>query len=360
MEVCANTHAQLEARRDDAMARKSNGPRVLIVGPMDAGKSTLSKILAGYAVRIGRSPILVDLDVGQGAISVPGTIACVPLDSGSLKVDEESVRGNPLTYFYGHTSLAENVEYYNYLVKKLGESIDNRCRIDTLARTSGCIINTCGWVEGAGLESLKVCANNLRVDVVLVLGEDRLYVELKNSMPSTVTVVKLPRSGGVVTRSRDFRRITRNARIREYFYGPPLPKPSADDPAAEDGAMASVLAPCLLEVSLDAVKIYRAVDAAAAAAAAAALPMGFGDKDDDDEDDFHIAAVEVEPSDQLLYSILGVVHAEDEGDVLLRNCAGFIHVTAVNLEKRVMSVLAPCPGALPSGTLLLGTIKWMD
>lgn len=46
----------------------------MVVGPGDVGKSTLTKILLNYAVRMGRRPIFVDLDVGQGHISVPGTI----------------------------------------------------------------------------------------------------------------------------------------------------------------------------------------------------------------------------------------------------------------------------------------------
>ena len=37
----------------------------MMVGPTDVGKSTVSKILLNYAVRLGRKPIYVDLDVGQ-------------------------------------------------------------------------------------------------------------------------------------------------------------------------------------------------------------------------------------------------------------------------------------------------------
>ncbi len=37
----------------------------MVVGPTDVGKSTLCKILLNYAVKMGRQPCLVDLDVGQ-------------------------------------------------------------------------------------------------------------------------------------------------------------------------------------------------------------------------------------------------------------------------------------------------------
>jgi hypothetical protein len=38
---------------------------VQLVGPTDAGKSTLAKILLNYAVRMGVAPLLVDLDIGR-------------------------------------------------------------------------------------------------------------------------------------------------------------------------------------------------------------------------------------------------------------------------------------------------------
>lgn len=69
-----NAHAALEQLRKKAETDNSRGPVTMIVGPMDVGKSTLCRLLLNYAVRMGRRPIFVDLDVGQGQISVPGTI----------------------------------------------------------------------------------------------------------------------------------------------------------------------------------------------------------------------------------------------------------------------------------------------
>ena len=39
--------------------------RIMLVGPTDVGKTTVCRILCNYAVRQGRAPIFVDLDVGQ-------------------------------------------------------------------------------------------------------------------------------------------------------------------------------------------------------------------------------------------------------------------------------------------------------
>ena len=53
-----NTHAQLEAMRDEALMNNINkanangkmmdGPRVLVVGPADCGKTSLVKVLTSY------------------------------------------------------------------------------------------------------------------------------------------------------------------------------------------------------------------------------------------------------------------------------------------------------------------------
>lgn len=56
----------------------------MIVGPTDSGKSSLSRILLSYAVRVGRTPLALDLDVGQGEVSVPGTIAATALTEKCL------------------------------------------------------------------------------------------------------------------------------------------------------------------------------------------------------------------------------------------------------------------------------------
>lgn len=38
---------------------------MMVVGPTDVGKSTLTRLLCNYAARLGRAPLFVDLDVGQ-------------------------------------------------------------------------------------------------------------------------------------------------------------------------------------------------------------------------------------------------------------------------------------------------------
>ena len=66
MVMYLNCHAALEQMRKNAESEEKNGPISMVVGPCDVGKSTVCRILLNYAVRMGRRPIYVDLDVGQG------------------------------------------------------------------------------------------------------------------------------------------------------------------------------------------------------------------------------------------------------------------------------------------------------
>ncbi|XP_020272637.1 protein CLP1 homolog [Asparagus officinalis] len=92
-----NVHAILDVRRSRAKAAASSdvgnsqGPRVIVVGPTDSGKSSLCRMLLSWASKQGWKPTFVDLDIGQGSITIPGFIAATPIEM-------------PLVYFYGHTT----------------------------------------------------------------------------------------------------------------------------------------------------------------------------------------------------------------------------------------------------------------
>ena len=85
--VYVNVHAQLEARRDVALANQDYGPRVLFVGDVDHGKSSTSRMITAYAARVDRTPIYIDLDVGQNSLTVPGGIAAVQVDKATMNIE---------------------------------------------------------------------------------------------------------------------------------------------------------------------------------------------------------------------------------------------------------------------------------
>ena len=60
----ANAHFALESLRDRAVQTRDAGPRILVVGPENAGKTSLIKTLTAYAVKSGRQPMVINLDRG--------------------------------------------------------------------------------------------------------------------------------------------------------------------------------------------------------------------------------------------------------------------------------------------------------
>lgn len=103
--VPLSPHCMIYAVRQDFENVYSvfQGPRIIVVGPVDSGKSTLSRMLLSWAAKQGWKPTFVDLDIGQGFITIPGCIAATPIE---LPIDpvEGVPLEMPLVYFYGHTT----------------------------------------------------------------------------------------------------------------------------------------------------------------------------------------------------------------------------------------------------------------
>ncbi|KAK8775594.1 hypothetical protein V5799_031062 [Amblyomma americanum] len=318
-----------KCEEDDA-----KGPTVLVVGPTDVGKSSLCRILLNYAVRQGRRPIFVDLDVGQGHISIPGTIGALLVERPA-DVEEGFSQQAPLVYHYGHNTPGTNATLYNVLVSRLAEVINQRAESNKKASVSGTIINTCGWVKGAGYKAITHAALAFEVDVVLVLDQERLYNELVRDMPGFVKVVFTPKSGGVVERSKSMRSEARDTRVREYFYGLKTP-----------------LYPHSFDVKFSDIKLYKI---GAPSLPDSCMPLGMKA-----EDNF-TKLVPVPLGPNVLHHILSVSFAaSSDEDILQTNVAGFICVTEVDMERQTLTVLSPQPRPLPKAVLLLSDIQFMD
>ncbi len=235
-----NVHTALEQMRIGAETSGQMGPRVLIVGPDDVGKSTLSRMLLNWAVRVGRLPILVDLDVSQNCVSLPGTISALVVERTAL-VEEASFNIDAqIAYHFGYKTPAENPVLYRRLISVLKDTINFRSEYIQASLVSGCVINMSGWVKDEGYKSILHTAQEFEVSTILVLDQERLRVELKRDLPD-VKVLSLPKSGGVVCKSNDARAQAKSLRIHEYFYGCPR----------------SCLYPHSIEIGFGEVKIFK-------------------------------------------------------------------------------------------------------
>eukprot|EP01083_Nonionella_stella_P055972 147589_1 len=330
-----NVHSILENRRIDAQQNDSDGPRVMIVGPTDSGKSALSRILLAYAVRSGRKPVFVDLDVGQNAITMPGNVAAAPIDT-MIEVESGIDAKSPIAYFYGFTTPTSNIDLYKHCMKCLSEALFERLAVVDDAKHSGIVVNTCGLIEGEGYDLIIEAANKFKIDTILVLGQDRLYAQIANDdQLEDVTVAKLDKSGGVVQRNGNQRRAARNHRISSYFRG-----------------ASGELYPHQKVIREEELQVVRL--GAGPKAPSTALPIG------QEPVVNPLKCVDQKLNKELAHCILAVSYATSREEVLHSNVAGFLHVTKVDKKKKQLTCLTPCPGPLPGQFLLLSNIKWVD
>jgi len=334
-----NAHAAIDTLRKKAKANNITGPVTMIVGPGDVGKSSVCRILLSYAVRAGWKPLFVDLDVGQNAITIPGAIAATVVEHPAGVENTEGIQAKaPLLYYFGHTTPQQSVQLYDKLMERLAYWVHQRVNNVESSRFAGVIINTCGWVEGQGYELLVKAAVHFQVDVILVVGDDKLHSSLKADatlQERKTTVAALPKSGGVVNRNANFRKISRDRAIREYFHGPH-----------------NDLYPQSLTFPFTALQLYRV--GGGPQAPSEALPIGKKRLLDPNR---------VEPvrwSAELKNSVVAVSYAEDESKILEANVAGFLWITNVDMQKQTVTLLSPAPAPLPNKILLTGSLKFYE
>lgn len=242
----ANLHFALETMREEAQDSGKDGPRVLLLGPENAGKTSLAKILTAYATKVGRQPLVVNLDPTEAMLSVPGTLTATAFRT-MLDIEEgwgsSPMSGPspvpvklPLVYSYPLPSpLDADGAVYRPIVSRLALSTTGRLAEDEDARETGIIIDTPGVLSSGkpgSLELINHIVTEFAITTIVVLGSERLYSTMvkqydnKLSSSSTaaafdehVSVLKLSKSGGCVDRDSGFLKATREAQIRSYFFG---------------------------------------------------------------------------------------------------------------------------------------------
>jgi len=149
----SNVHFALEKLRDEG----SDGPRVLVVGPNDSGKTSLVKLLTAYAMRMGRQPVVVNTDPQEGLMSIPG---CLTATGFGTIIDVEQGWGSsptsastpvpvklPLCYYYGLASPEDDAKMWKGVVSRLALAVRGRLQDDREVRKAGIIVDTAGAIS---------------------------------------------------------------------------------------------------------------------------------------------------------------------------------------------------------------------
>lgn len=339
-----NIHGLLEQLRESADSVGQRGPVVLVAGPSDVGKSTLTRILLNYSVRRQRTPLLVDFDVGQGFLSVPGTIGMSVIERVA-EAESSFSQAAPLIYSFGGLSPSSNIDLYNLLIDRAARSMLAKFEADRKVESAGAIINTCGWVTGSGYTSLKEIAKKFEASVVLVLDQERVYNWLLRDLPKFVQIVFVPKSGGVVVRSKEHRTEARNSRIRNYFYGSPEGSTSDE----------SQYYPHSFDIPFSQLKIFKI---GSPAVPSSCLPLGM------QVEGSHTKLAPITSIKQLTkHQLLALTTCPiaDRANALQYSVQGFICITNIDFERSMLTVLSPQPRPLPTEFVYFSTdIQYLD
>ncbi|GAA5995629.1 cleavage polyadenylation factor subunit CLP1 [Rhodotorula paludigena] len=385
-------------------------PRVLIVGERGVGKTTLLKMLVNWRNRAERAVCgaakpasgvtIVNLDPSEGMWTMPGSIGVAstsavlptttpaapfgtsfssgppvpfppPTASSSssaaaadqpppyvppVNSDAFAPLVDPLVFFAGHLSANVNLPHYELLLQSVADAAKKK--VDEAGMGSwkaGWMVDTPGeWAEkkGGGWERIKAAVRAFEINTLLVVGSERSYVEMTKLMNTnkTVTVVRVPKSDGASDLDLSTQARLQALQTRSYFYGgPPLTQ--------------GLLSPFSIIVKLSDLRIVRVGEPAGAHAPTSALPLGATRLTRDTE----LVEVDLEgprAANEVVNRILAVPMAEEERDgqekVVKGPVMGFVWVSALDKEKKKITLLSPLPGRLPRKTLVLGGLDWVD
>lgn len=424
------------------------GPRVMILGPESAGKSTLVKFLANSALKspavcnpagdktdkgdekpdkpgseaTGWWPTIVSIDPSVGTAPLPGTVSILPLTpiphaalpspspaypygtttltTGAFPPTSMTVQAsNTYSLWIGRDNARENEKHTKRVVEWLALALEKRLARDCRARCSGVLIDTPGVVAGDAkgrYSFLQHCIKTLKVDTIVILGHEKLNIEMTKLFGgenSGISIVRLPKSGGVVELESTFKQRLRSLQVRSYFYGGS--RQSAAKNAPEDGDTQGVeqplgkqdsivaiapshkealggvplLNPYSTVIPFDLLEVYSVGQENMAPSSA--LPIGASPVVTSTQ------LVKLDPANStldqshLLNSVLALVQPPRGGggpgvpdskvnpppsddEILGAPILGFVYVTDIDLVRKKITVLSPSQGRLPSKTAIIG------
>jgi len=321
-------------------------------------------------------------------------------------VEEGYTQITPLVYYFGHLSAHETTPVYTNYIQRMADTIHRRTLHDDIARISGTIINTMGWIEGAGYTLLLDIIRYFQIDIVVVIGQDRLFAQLSediktieyqvlSSLPSTTTTnissstttlsSTTPSIPGITstadaTNEASSSSSTSATTATRTYVPVPLTKPISIIKLTRSGGVVirdqgtrrlarkirfkeyfygpdrgigipAVLSPEIITIKFDDAVIVRV---GGVMSDSTLVPIGKTSALDP------LRTTIVIPTVSLLNMVLGVSFATNEKQIPYVNIAGFVHVRNISTENRTLTLLIPCGNNLPSKYLILGSNSWIE
>jgi len=187
---------------------------------------------------------------------------------------------------------------------------------------------------------------------------------MQRTYGNRLSVIKIPKSGGVVELDHSYRERVHNYQLRTYMYGQIIEAPPGISSATLGGETMTdlVLSPSSMVISFDDLTIYRIGEESMAPSSA--LPIG-GTRILSE-----MQPIIIDPSQTgsgLLNAVLALLAPlnRDEAErydeeILDLNVTGFIVITSLDILNRKMTILAPNQGSFMGRTAVVGSSEWQD
>ncbi|QBZ60882.1 hypothetical protein PoMZ_07826 [Pyricularia oryzae] len=188
-----------------AASRKSESMTILVCGPKSSGKSTFGRLLANRLVtetkRRNDQPqpgvAILDIDPGQPEFGAPGILSLVYVESPNLQPPfchpclSTTGRSRILrSHSIAAISPITNPDHYTECVLDLYATYATKLR-----RKCPLVINTCGWVQGTGLNIITELIDRIRPTEVVYMsqeGPEETVEALREACLSKMPLVLMP------------------------------------------------------------------------------------------------------------------------------------------------------------------------
>ncbi|MGC9148085.1 MAG: Clp1/GlmU family protein [Sulfolobales archaeon] len=188
------------------------GTRIVVIGPIESGKTTFSALAVNKALAKGLRACVVDADIGQQDIALPSfvSLAC-PKEPviwlRELFPDEIRIIGSLTPSQYSSRIIGAVIDLVERAVSSGAEVI---------------IINTDGWINHPSAIEMKLdLARYVKATHLIVLQRDQIVIPFNLSL-ETMKIVRLSPPQNVKTRSREDRKILRAYAYKKFFDGASL------------------------------------------------------------------------------------------------------------------------------------------
>ncbi|MEM0021432.1 MAG: Clp1/GlmU family protein [Fervidicoccaceae archaeon] len=177
--------------------------RVVVIGEVDSGKTSFATMIANTFLLNGKIPILIDADLGQNTLGLPGFIAMGKFNEKSIWPRE---LGWDFIAFLGRLS-PRGVESELILqIKRMSEKVIGH----------PLIIDTDGWISGSEGESYKYrLISNLSPTIVIAVGE--ISNTLESLISGEAEIVKVGSPPRRARRDREERRLVKGEKILKFL-----------------------------------------------------------------------------------------------------------------------------------------------